>query len=101
VIVIVELTGDYTIILPLMATISLVTGMSSLLSRDTIYTLKLRRRGIDLLRGGQPNGTAHRRRRDAIPAARAGPRCGGQRSENALEVIAGTLARAVPTLVPG
>jgi chloride channel protein, CIC family len=55
VIIIFELTGDYTIILPLMATIALATGVSSLLSRDTIYTLKLRRRGIDLLRGTAVN----------------------------------------------
>ncbi|PZS37839.1 MAG: hypothetical protein DLM62_17000 [Pseudonocardiales bacterium] len=51
VIIIFELTGDYTIILPLMATIALATGVSTLLSRDTIYTLKLRRHGIDLMRG--------------------------------------------------
>jgi CIC family chloride channel protein len=43
-----ELTGDYAIILPLMAAIVLAAGMSHLLSTDTIYTLKLRRRGIDL-----------------------------------------------------
>jgi len=55
VIIIFELTGDYTIILPLMATIALATGVSSLLSRDTIYTLKLRRRGIDLRRGAAVN----------------------------------------------
>ncbi|MGB7795745.1 MAG: chloride channel protein [Pseudonocardiaceae bacterium] len=55
VIIIFELTGNYTIILPLMATIALATGVSSLLSKDTIYTLKLRRRGIDLLRGAAVN----------------------------------------------
>ena len=43
-----ELTGEYTIILPLMAAIVLATGISRLATRDTIYTLKLRRRGIDL-----------------------------------------------------
>jgi CIC family chloride channel protein len=48
VIIIFELTGDYTVILPLMAAIALATGVSALISRDTIYTLKLRRRGIDL-----------------------------------------------------
>jgi CIC family chloride channel protein len=48
VIIMFELTGEYTIILPLMAAIVLATGMSHLLSPDTIYTLKLRRRGIDL-----------------------------------------------------
>ena len=55
VLIIFELTGDYTIILPLMVTISIATGVSSLLSRDTIYTLKLRRRGIDIMRGRSAN----------------------------------------------
>ena len=48
VVIMFELTGEYTIILPLMAAIVLATGVSHLLSPDTIYTLKLRRRGIDL-----------------------------------------------------
>ena len=48
VIIMFELTGEYTIILPLMAAIVLATGVSHGLSRDTIYSLKLRRRGIDL-----------------------------------------------------
>ncbi|AMM22753.1 chloride channel protein (plasmid) [Frondihabitans sp. PAMC 28766] len=43
-----ELTGDYSIILPLLLAIVLATGTSRLLGKDTIYTLKLRRRGIDL-----------------------------------------------------
>jgi CIC family chloride channel protein len=48
VVIMFELTGEYSIILPLMAAIVLATGVSNLASRDTIYTLKLRRRGIDL-----------------------------------------------------
>lgn len=48
VVIMFELTGDYSIILPLMAAIVLATGMSQLLSADTIYTLKLRRRGVDI-----------------------------------------------------
>jgi CIC family chloride channel protein len=51
VIIIFELTGDYQIILPLMFAIALATGGSRLLSADTIYTLKLRRRGVDLTPG--------------------------------------------------
>jgi len=49
--IIFELTGDYRIILPLMLAVGVATGISSLLSRDTIYTLKLRRRGVDIMRG--------------------------------------------------
>ncbi|MEU1629157.1 chloride channel protein [Streptomyces sp. NPDC020096] len=48
VIIMFELTGEYSIILPLMTAIVLATGVSRMLSHDTIYTLKLRRRGIDL-----------------------------------------------------
>jgi chloride channel protein, CIC family len=55
VIIIFELTGDYRIILPLMFAIALAAGVSGLLSRDTIYTLKLRRRGIDITRGRGAN----------------------------------------------
>ncbi len=50
VLIIFELTGEYTIILPLMAAIVLAAGTSRLLTGDTIYTLKLRRRGVDLAR---------------------------------------------------
>ena len=48
VIIMFELTGEYSIILPLMTAIVLATLISRALSRDTIYTLKLRRRGIDI-----------------------------------------------------
>ncbi|WP_142215064.1 chloride channel protein [Streptomyces sp. SLBN-118] len=48
VVILFELTGEYSIILPLMLAIVLATTVSRLLSNDTIYTLKLRRRGIDL-----------------------------------------------------
>lgn len=48
VVILFELTGEYSIILPLMTAIVLATGVSHLISRDTIYTLKLSRRGVDL-----------------------------------------------------
>lgn len=43
-----EITGEYTLILPLMMAVALATGVSHLMTKDTIYTLKLRRRGIDV-----------------------------------------------------
>jgi CIC family chloride channel protein len=55
VLILFELTGDYTIILPMMLAIALSAGVSSALSADTIYTLKLRRRGIDIRRGRGAN----------------------------------------------
>ncbi|HEY3828037.1 MAG TPA: chloride channel protein [Solirubrobacteraceae bacterium] len=48
VLIIFELTGDYRIILPLMIAIIVATALSNALTHDTIYTLKLRRRGIDI-----------------------------------------------------
>ncbi|HWB69075.1 MAG TPA: chloride channel protein [Solirubrobacterales bacterium] len=50
VIVVFELTGDYSIILPLMLAVVIATGLSRALSEDSIYSLKLRRRGIDIER---------------------------------------------------
>jgi chloride channel protein, CIC family len=50
VLIIFELTGDYHIILPLMVAVVLATALASVLTADSIYTLKLRRRGIDLRR---------------------------------------------------
>jgi CIC family chloride channel protein len=51
VIILFELSGDYRIILPLMIAVALSMLVSEALSKDTIYTLKLRRRGIDLRAG--------------------------------------------------
>lgn len=51
VIILFELTGDYHIILPLMGAVAISTFVSESISRDSIYTLKLRRRGIDLSEG--------------------------------------------------
>ncbi|WP_198347881.1 chloride channel protein [Plantactinospora sp. KBS50] len=48
VVIMFELTGEYSIVLPLMVAIALAAGLSRLISADTIYTRKLRRRGIDL-----------------------------------------------------
>jgi CIC family chloride channel protein len=82
VLIIFELTGEYSIILPLMFAIALSAGIGNLLTRDTIYTLKLRRRGIDILRGraaslmelltvgeamqAVPSGVAQNRRLDEV-----------------------------------
>ena len=52
VVIMFELTGEYTIILPLMLAIVLAAGVSHLVSADTVYTRKLLRRGIDIDRAG-------------------------------------------------
>ena len=54
VLIIFELTGDYRIILPLMVAVVIATAVAGLLGHDSIYTRKLRRRGIDLRGGAVP-----------------------------------------------
>ncbi|MEU0337510.1 chloride channel protein [Streptomyces bobili] len=72
VVILFELTGEYTIILPLMLAIVLATATSRLLSQDTVYTLKLRRRGIDL--GGPAQGARISTQRvDAVMEALPSP----------------------------
>jgi len=50
ILIIFELTGDYRIMLPLMLAVVVATALAGRMSPDSIYTLKLARRGIDLLR---------------------------------------------------
>jgi chloride channel protein, CIC family len=73
VIILFELTGEYSIILPMMLAIVLATATSRLLSHDTIYTLKLRRRGIDLDNAATPGsplaGASVRDAMEDVPAA--------------------------------
>ncbi|XUL94008.1 chloride channel protein [Streptomyces galilaeus] len=77
VVILFELTGEYSIILPLMLAIVLATATSRLLSHDTIYTLKLRRRGIDL------EGPA------------SGARLGGQRVADVMEPLPSSLPASI------
>jgi len=52
VIILFELTGDYRIIMPLMLTVVITTIISQqILKGESIYTLKLSRRGVHLSRG--------------------------------------------------
>lgn len=67
--IIFEMTGDYQVILPLMFAIALAVPLSHLFSEDTIYTAKLRRRGIDLSRTHPLNPMTTLLVRDAMQAA--------------------------------
>lgn len=72
VLIVFELTGDYSIILPLMLAVVIATAISRRLSADSIYTLKLRRRGIDIERpaiGGPLAGLRVRQAMQPPPAA--------------------------------
>jgi CIC family chloride channel protein len=55
IIIIFELTNDYRIILPLMIACIISVLITSRLKRDSIYTLKLSRRGINLSKGQEIN----------------------------------------------
>ena len=98
VLIVFELTGDYRIILPLMFAVAVSTALSSRLSRDTIYTLKLRRRGIDIMASGASSVISSLRVGDAmrpvstlipeeLPATRLATRFEGGRTD-ALPVVA-------------
>ena len=73
IIMIFEMTRDYALILPLMLSVVSATLFSQKLQRHSIYTFKLARQGIDLLRGKDFNvlrrlkvGDVMDRRYDAI-----------------------------------
>ncbi len=55
IIIVFELTNDYNIILPLMITVVISTILSSKLSRESIYTLKLVLRNIHIKEGTASN----------------------------------------------
>jgi len=55
ILIIFELTNEYQIILPLMVVCIISTLITTRLKKDSIYTLKLSRRGIQLLQGREIN----------------------------------------------
>lgn len=94
VVILVELTGEYSIILPLMLAIVLATGISQVVSRDTVYTRKLLRRGIDI---DEPADAAVRRR-PAAPFVSPAPT--PLRVDDPLEVAAARFAAGTDTELP-
>ncbi|MCP4659229.1 MAG: CBS domain-containing protein [bacterium] len=55
ILIIFELTSDYKLIVPLMAACIIATLVTTRLQRESIYTMKLIRRGIDVFRGKDIN----------------------------------------------
>ncbi|MFW9806810.1 MAG: chloride channel protein [Candidatus Thorarchaeota archaeon] len=51
IVMLMEMTGDYSLILPLMIAVSASYLVASLMEPESIYTLKLSRRGVKLQRG--------------------------------------------------
>jgi CIC family chloride channel protein len=66
IIILFEMTGDYRIILPLMTAVVISSLVSHVLSPETIYTIKLRRRGIDILAPRRPDPLAQVRVGDVM-----------------------------------
>jgi CIC family chloride channel protein len=55
-----ELTGDYSNVLPIMVTVVLSYGVRTIMSKESIYTLKLLRRGVTVPSGLQASLIATR-----------------------------------------
>jgi len=55
ILIIFELTSDYTLILPLMAACIISTVVTTTVRRESIYTMKLLRRGVDIFKGRELN----------------------------------------------
>ena len=66
IVIIFELTGDYKIILPLMISTIIAVLTASTLWRDSIYTHKLRKKGIDIETGPDANVLKKVRVRDVM-----------------------------------
>ncbi len=95
VLIVFELTGDYSIILPLMLAVVVATGVSRRLSSSSIYTLKLKRRGIDIERPALAGPLAGVRVGEAMRSAPEPLSGGAQMPE-----IAARFARAWEAALP-
>ncbi len=67
--IIFELTGDYKLILPIMICSILATFIASLLKKDSIYTMKLTRRGVDLTKTAEVSVMQTTKVKDVMDAA--------------------------------
>ncbi len=99
VLVVFEMTGDYSIILPLMLAVVVATGLSRTMSEDSIYTLKLRRRGIDIERPltGPPDDQIRVGETMRSPPA---PIAAGAAFSEVAELLSARSERALPVVSP-
>jgi CIC family chloride channel protein len=67
---VVELTGDFTLTLPVMLAVAIATTVSRMLSYGTIYTTKLLRRGIDVDRAAPWRAFGDMKVREAMQSLR-------------------------------
>jgi CIC family chloride channel protein len=66
IVMIFEMTLDYSVIIPMTVTVALSYGMRKLLSRESIYTMKLARRGHSIPESLQANFQQLKRARDVM-----------------------------------
>jgi CIC family chloride channel protein len=99
VIIVFELTGDYSIILPLMLAVVIATALSRIISIDSIYTLKLRRRGIDIEKPASSGALAGLTIADAMGAPTKPLHTGTPASE-AVETLLHSRRNALPVVDP-
>ena len=102
---VVELTGDFSLTLPVMLAVAIATAVSRGLSYGTIYTTKLLRRGTDIDRPAPSGLLQDLTVADAmhpLPAA-AGPAAGSTTAHPWTPVLPGPVIRraAPPALGPG
>lgn len=66
ILIIFEMTNDYRVILPLMISCVIATLLSTRLQKESIYTIKLVRRGIDIFKGRDVNVMRSIKVRDVV-----------------------------------
>ena len=99
VIIVFELTGNYRIILPLMCAVVVATALSNAVTKDTIYTLKLRRRGIDMDAPTAPSRLARIQIGDAMGRTPA-PLEPEQPLESVVRRFAAERTESLPVIAP-
>ncbi|MEO7016749.1 MAG: chloride channel protein [Leifsonia sp.] len=97
-IILFELTGEYSIILPLLLAVVIATGASRMLSRDTIYTRKLTCRGVDLSTPVLP--ALHGVSVATVMSPAPSPIPAGQNAREALAHLGASHRRAAPVNGP-
>jgi CIC family chloride channel protein len=102
---VVEMTGDFSLTLPVMLAVAIATAVSRGLSYGTIYTTKLLRRGIDIDRAAPSGLFQDMTVADAmrpLPSS-AGPAAGSTPPRPAIPPLYGPVVRraAPPALLPG
>jgi CIC family chloride channel protein len=99
---VVEMTGDYTLTLPVMLAVAIATATSRALSYGTIYTTKLLRRGYDIDRATRWRGFGDLKAADAMrpfPAPLTIP--GGLHGDTRRTESDGSPAARGPAPLPG